>query len=599
MDSSSPGDHANPSLTWVTCALIAALAFAYVFITFRGLNSPAAMDQAQVARELARGHGFHTQMVRPAAFQAAQASGKDASITAVQDTYNPPLQALLWAPMFKLVPSWWPFDVTRGTVYVLDRLIAGQGVFWFLLTLLLTHGMARRLFDRTIASLTVLAVAVSPPMWELATTSGPRALLLFLFTLAMYWLTMLVRRAHAAEPVGFGLLLGIGLACGLMVMTHWMAVWLVLGIAVAIAVLAPGQRHSLVVVLTVPLLFMAGWALHNRAVSGTLMGTGKVTIRSLLSPFTEQSHLRDFSDIAPPVNLDLLLRKINGNINWQMQDLFSELAGVIPALVFFLCLLHRFRRPEVQSMRWVLVIVWACAWLGMSMLGLPGKVEDDNQVHIIFVPVLTMFGLAALSVFWARLYPGKKNLWALHGHAVIAIVLTGWPMLARLPSDLRAGLFMKNQLMNWPPYRPITISFLNKWVAPQEVLASDSPWCVSWYADRTCLWLPKDREQFDKIREISDKQGHHVAGLVITPLATADNVGGIPFSGAYGAWADWTTRGTALGLSSSFDLAGAVKYLQAFPVHQSLGSVPLADGRTVPCIVFYTDKSSRLGTKPP
>ena len=89
-----------------------------------------------------------------------------------------------------------------------------------------------------------------------------------------------------------------------------------------------------------------------------------------------------------------------------------------------------------------------------------------------------------------------------------------------------------------------------------------------------------------------------MAGIVITPLASADFVGGVPFSGAYSAWADWIARGPTLGLGTNVDIAAALKPLQTFPVHQSLGSVPIADGRVIPAIMFYTDRAARLGMKP-
>ena len=594
MDSSPPGDRANRTLTTTVCVLIAALAFVYVFITFRGLDSPNAMDQAQIAREMARGHGFRTLMLRPAALHEVIANGRDATLTTQQDTYHPPLQSLLWAPLFKALESWWPFDPTR-TVYVMDRVIAVMGVCWLLLTLLLTHGMARRLFDRTIAGVTVLSVALSPQVWQLATNSGSRGLLLFLFTLSMYWFTTLMRRSQAGEPAGAGLVLGLGLACGLMVMTHWMAVWLVLGIAVSIALLLPRQRLSLIVILGFPLLFMVAWALHNQSASGGFMGAGKAMLQSVLAPQGMAAQLRDFDNAMPPVYLDVLIHKLGVNIHAQMQEIYSHLGGVLPAMVFFMCLLHRFRRAEVQDMRWVLLIIWGTAFLGMAMFGLPGKSGDDNQIHCVFIPVLAMFGLAALAVFWARLNPGNGGLWHRHGYAVVAVFMTAWPMLTGLPSEIKVGLFRKNQLMNWPTYQPITLSFLTKWVKSDEILASDAPWSIAWYADRACVWLPKDTAQFDAIRKLAEKQGHHMAGLVISPLASADEVAGVPFSGAYSAWADWIARGPVRGLGP--DLAAAIKPLQAFPIPQSLGSIPLPDGRTIPCTTFFTDSTARLPKK--
>ena len=44
-----------------------------LFVLFRGLNSPQAMDQAQIAREIASGNGFTTKFIRPVAYE--QASG--------------------------------------------------------------------------------------------------------------------------------------------------------------------------------------------------------------------------------------------------------------------------------------------------------------------------------------------------------------------------------------------------------------------------------------------------------------------------------------------------------------------------------------------
>ena len=43
-----------------------------LFVLFRGLNSPQAMDQAQIAREIARGNGFTTKMIRPVAYYQAE-----------------------------------------------------------------------------------------------------------------------------------------------------------------------------------------------------------------------------------------------------------------------------------------------------------------------------------------------------------------------------------------------------------------------------------------------------------------------------------------------------------------------------------------------
>ena len=42
-------------------ALVLTLTLLYLFVQFRGLSSATAMDQAQIARQLAMGNGFSTQ----------------------------------------------------------------------------------------------------------------------------------------------------------------------------------------------------------------------------------------------------------------------------------------------------------------------------------------------------------------------------------------------------------------------------------------------------------------------------------------------------------------------------------------------------------
>ena len=60
-------------------AAVAAVYSLFIFANFRGLSHPKAMDQAQIAREIARGNGFSTKFIRPAGGLAVPAiQGGDA-----------------------------------------------------------------------------------------------------------------------------------------------------------------------------------------------------------------------------------------------------------------------------------------------------------------------------------------------------------------------------------------------------------------------------------------------------------------------------------------------------------------------------------------
>ncbi len=99
-----------------------------LFTLFHGLNSPQAMDQAQIAREIARGNGFTTKMIRPVAYyQAAKAENRSVSLLGFQDTYHSPLNPLLNAAVLKLIGAdnadAWQMGPNE-MVYPLDRVIA-------------------------------------------------------------------------------------------------------------------------------------------------------------------------------------------------------------------------------------------------------------------------------------------------------------------------------------------------------------------------------------------------------------------------------------------------------------------------------------------
>src|SRR5579862_3837763 len=55
---------------------------------FKGLANPHSMEQAEIAREIARGHGFSTKMIRPAAFSLITKNTGSFPLDQVPDTYH-------------------------------------------------------------------------------------------------------------------------------------------------------------------------------------------------------------------------------------------------------------------------------------------------------------------------------------------------------------------------------------------------------------------------------------------------------------------------------------------------------------------------------
>ena len=472
-------------------AVAIGLALVHVFITFRGIHSAAGMEQAQVAREIARGHGLQTKIVRPYALARFNASLKEVVPGQMPEITTSPLQPLLWAPIFKALERHFPFEPTKnGGIYLMDRAIACMGVTYFLLTLLWTHGAARRLFDDSIAAVAVAALILCEPLWKLSVSGSPIALMLPLFALTM--------RVYAAAQIRIqeGLsatlqMIAIGVLASLMLLTHWMAVWMVVGLVLAVAQGFPGHRRGALCVAGLPFLTLIVWCLWIAQQSGDVLGGAKTLFQAHL--LTQEPNIlqREFSIVTQPVFVDDLLRKAAWNLTNQLTELYAYLGHSVPALAFFIALMHRFRRPEVIRTLQGLGLMFLSTAVGMGFLGLPEKSQDDNALYIVLVPAMAIGGCAMLAVLWARLQISAGFFWQRFGFAVIALAISAIPMMATLPGDLKMGLTMRNRIYpHWPPYVPSQVPVLARLIEPNEIIFTDAPWFLSWYADIPCAWMP-------------------------------------------------------------------------------------------------------------
>jgi len=185
MSSSSSRSGPGTLLRTVFYAAALVMALLHVFVTFRGLSSAEGMNQAQLARQIVRTGGYQTLVAQPYTWAQMEAAGKTPSPVAMPETLQPPLQPLLWSVPFRFLKAWHVYNpADGGAIYRLDRVIACLGVGWYLLTLYLTHGAARRLFDDQVATIAAVALLVCEPAWELMVSGAPRAMLLPLFAMA-------------------------------------------------------------------------------------------------------------------------------------------------------------------------------------------------------------------------------------------------------------------------------------------------------------------------------------------------------------------------------------------------------------------------------
>lgn len=592
-----PPNTASPHLLRLAFyALAVGMALVHVFVTFQGLRSAQGMEQAQLARELARGHGFQTLVVRPQDWARLIGHGVEAAPQAMPDLSQPPVQPLLLAPVFKLLEKWQAYrPLKTGPIYLLDRAIACVGVTAWLLTLLWTHGAARRLFDEKIAAISVLALMLCQPLWELAVSGSPAALLLPMAALALRLHTH-AATAAADEERAWPALLGLGLLAALMALTHWMALWLVLGLGLGVALTFPARRAAAaLLVLAPPLLALAGWAFWMFQRCGDPLGGAKSLLLAHLLTLDPELLPRSFSLTAPPVDLAALLRKAGENTVLISGEIFTHLGRCLPALFFVAALLHRFKNPAAASVRGSLGITVLAVLTGSALLGLPGGLEDDRNLLPVLVPALTVFGTAMLAVLWARLFPqvtAAAGLWQRLGFAVLAVGVTALPLLTTLPPQLKLGLTLRARMFpHWPPYAPDRVQIVSRLLEPGEVVFADAPWFVAWYADVPALWIPARREEYPAMKAKAEAAGAKVAGFVVTPLSARARHMHEVFNGPWREWPDLVFRGMVLAFDREFLPHPDFEFKVPMPLVAIV--VGKEENKALP-MMFYTDRPRML-----
>jgi 4-amino-4-deoxy-L-arabinose transferase-like glycosyltransferase len=514
---------------WIRRALvaiaIAAIAVLYLY-HFRGLATSQAMDQAQIGRAIATGHGWRTNFVRPRAIGQLIAHHKNVPQKIWRDTYNAPLPPLvdaiaLWPVRghLKLTP--------RDLVGTGDKVIAIMSMLLFALSVVVLFFTAQRLFDRRLALLACGLVVLCDSMWQYSLSGLPQMLLLLLFNATVYALVRAVETRNAGKPTSTWLA-AVGAGFGFLALTHALTLWIFLGAFVFIVFLFQPRIRTAVIVLGVFAILYLPWLLRNYIVCGNPGGVAIYTVLDGLG-HSEAGWMRglglNLAGIGPAAVGD----KMVTNLIAQFGRIFHYFGWSVVAVMFFPALLYSFKRPETAVMRWMILAMWGGAVLGMVVYGINEEQGfASNQLHLIFVPLMTCYGLAYLLVQWSRL--GINIRLARMAFITLLYLLCALPMIFAPPF-----LGPAKPRIYWPPYMPPYIAILNDWMKPDEITASDMPWAIAWYADRRSIWLPETVKNFT---DLSDYQvlGAPINGVYLTPVSGTENKLGDIVRGDYHEW---------------------------------------------------------------
>ena len=207
--------------------------------------------------------------------------------------------------------------------------------------------------------------------------------------------------------------------------------------------------------------------------------------------------------------LDGLIAKILRTTLLQATDIIPFLGGIIVAPLFFISLLHPFKRASIANFRWAILLMWVTAALGLAFFGISKDPLDPNQLHLLFAPIMTAYGLAFISILWSRLEFVASTPILRNVHHFVIVGICALPLVLALPQKVRVGMHLRDRggVPHWPPYYAPALNSkkagIKGWTNDKQVIFADQPWAVAWYADRISIWLPPTYAGFEKIETIA------------------------------------------------------------------------------------------------
>jgi hypothetical protein len=498
------------------CLVILSVFAVYFSATqFKGLNYATAMDQAQVAREFSRGHGWTTKFVRPLAIHQIEAHKKGSlDFNRFPDTVNPPLYPAVLGTVFKLTGT--DFDVKPEalrsfTRYAPETWILVLNGFLAVFAMILAYLWAVRTFDHRVAVCMVILVGISELFWSHVISGLPTSLLMALLAGIGLLLNESSLASDEERPaVSLGCYLGACLLAGLACLTSYLFIG-ILPALILFGMFAIRPRYVAGVVGGLLALgLISVWLLRNYQITGHPFGTSWAFWFFDYNPVmgNELWRILDYKS-GDVVSFRHFMRALLLGLQGQMAQL-TVLIGSVPVLVLFgASIFHVFRSSHAQWNRWF----WVVAAFGLFLANAFGFRENRPESWmelnnlVVLLPALALFGSAFLFVLIERMSLPVDLL----KHAVVFLVC----LAGAVPLMARVFLPGSPTIFAYPPYFPPILVFAKQWIGPEEAYVSDMPWASSWYSDRTVMWIPRTRKEFLYVNDFQKK----MVALLVTPIS--------------------------------------------------------------------------------
>lgn len=465
----------------------------YTGTQFYGLRDAEAMNYGQLARNIARGEGYVTRVVRPMAIGHYKALGAPPlhPQTATQpELFTPPGYPYFLAAIFKVVrPN---FDIGPGVRTVrADRLLMIIGWASFLAALILTYLLAREMFDHRVAVLSCFLFLFCDGLLDAAASGLELNWLGLLFLISAFGVIKAEKWvSDQRHPVWSYTALAISaLAVAVASLTRYPLAVLILPLAVYVGISFPRDRWlRMGLVVLIFALVWTPWLVRNWKVSRTWFGLGQYALyegtgRNTPSEIAPGQLQRTLTPELPRRPWVVLVRQGLLNLHTVYRETVKDVGANYVIAFFLVSLLHRWRRDEVYRLR--RYVFWSLLFLVVALC-IGGGTGGPRNLLIVLMPVMVVYAAAFFYVLFERLQ--------LRTRLVRAAMVGGFVFLNALP--VIYTVLPPATTLPYPPFDGGVCAAVGRLFREDALLASDIPWAVAWYGDRSCVWIPTNEKDY-------------------------------------------------------------------------------------------------------
>jgi hypothetical protein len=495
----------------VVFGLVLALVCGVYFATeARNFSSPEAMDQAQLARNIAEGRGYTTWCIRPLShYLVSERALKRMSLSAPHpDVTNPPVYPAMLAALFKALP---PSVRDRPESGPLHRPPVEVGVSllnfgWFVLLIWLVGRVGHRWLGWSAGLLAAGMLASSRLYWEFVMSGLPTlmlgALLVVIVALAFRLADVASSEAPGVGRRCFGMATGLGGLVGVGFLTVYSAGVLLIPLGAWLAIVAPRRRFGISLGLVLGFLVLATpWMARTVQRSGLPMGTATLAFASGTPAFPgsrlERSQAPELSRVKTQEVWSKLIQGTEDILRHQL----PLLGGNWFTSLFLVGLFLPLADERLNRLRWLLLLILAVLIPTQALIRTQVSAQSPgiNSENLLawFAPLSFLYGAAAFRRILDAFpfpFPLARSL-----TQIAALGLCGLPLLValfppRTPPQIS------------PPYYVPAIRQTCGYVPADGFMMTDMPWATAWYGRRVSFGAPlrvgnDSKEDFFRIHD--------------------------------------------------------------------------------------------------